>query len=215
MLPGRRAGGQGDKGRPRHDKLRVTGPEVWNTVSIKLVPLACIGLLVVSGLVVPLAFRPVAGGGARLESTRLSEPFLLTPFSATALDGADVSSASWAGRVVVVNFWATWCAPCRREIPALADLQARYGDRVLVLGVLQDSVSDDLARQFAAGVRVNYPIVRATWEIERAFPAVAALPMTFLIDAERRVVAVHAGEIDPAIFEAQLVEALRAVRPVG
>ena len=136
------------------------------------------------------------------------EPYPVEPFSATDIDGRDVSSATWAGQVVVVNVWATWCAPCRREIPALAKLQDAYRGRVLILGVLDDNVTDDFARQFGRTVGINYPIVRTSFEIERRFPLVAALPMTFIVDRRGRVVTMHAGEIDPLRVEQEIRHAL-------
>jgi cytochrome c biogenesis protein CcmG/thiol:disulfide interchange protein DsbE len=131
-------------------------------------------------------------------------PYPVEPFQATAIDGRDVSTSTWAGKVVVVNFWATWCAPCRREIPALAAMQRAHGDRLLVLGILDDNVTDDFARQFAAATGLTYPIVRTSWEIERRFPLIAALPMTFVVDRSGRIVSMHAGEIDPAQLEREI-----------
>lgn len=142
-------------------------------------------------------------------ATLLPVPVPLEPFSAKDLDGRDVSTSTWRGKVVIVNFWATWCAPCRREIPALAALQDKYRDRLLIIGVLQDNVTADFARKFGDSVRMNYPIVPTTWEIERSFPMVLALPMTFIIDQAGRVVAAHAGEIDPAEVGRQVEATLK------
>jgi thiol-disulfide isomerase/thioredoxin len=129
------------------------------------------------------------------------EPFPIEPFAATDLDGREVGTSTWAGRAVVVNFWATWCAPCRREIPALSALQDAYAGRVLVLGVLDDNVPDEFARAFARTVRLTYPIVRTSFELERRFPPIAVLPMTFIIDPQGRLVRTYAGELDPARLE--------------
>ena len=136
------------------------------------------------------------------------EPYSVEPFSAADIDGRDVSSVTWAGKVVVVNVWATWCAPCRREIPALAKLQDAYRGRVLILGVLDDSVTDEFARAFGRSVGINYPIVRTSFEIERRFPMVAALPMTFMVDRQGRVTTMYAGEIDPARVDQDIRQAL-------
>jgi len=141
---------------------------------------------------------------AREASSRLATPFPLEPVTAFDLDGRDVSSATWKGKVVIVNVWATWCAPCRREMPALAALQEKYRDRVLVIGVLDDNVSDSFAREFGKAVKLNYPIVRSTPEIEHRFPTVLALPMTFLVDKAGRLVAMYAGEIDIATLEREV-----------
>ncbi len=135
---------------------------------------------------------------------RLESPYPVEPFSAVDLDGRDVSVSTWNGRVVVVNVWATWCAPCRREIPALAALQDKYRGGVLVIGLLQDNVTSDFAREFGKSVRINYPVVRSTFDIERRLPPILALPMTFIVDAAGRLVTMYAGEIDPAQVEREL-----------
>jgi thiol-disulfide isomerase/thioredoxin len=147
--------------------------------------------------------RLATARGTAAESTSAAsfEPIALEPFAVTDLDGRHVGTSTWAGRVVIVNFWATWCAPCRREIPALSALQDAYADRVLVLGVLHDNVTDDFARAFAGTVRLTYPIVRTSFELERRFPYIGVLPMTFVIDPQGRLVRMYAGEIDPAGVE--------------
>ena len=79
--------------------------------------------------------RPPTNAPLPSASAWLSTPYALEHFSVNDLDGRPVQSESWRGRVAVVNFWATWCLPCRREIPALIDLQRRYQNRVVVVGV--------------------------------------------------------------------------------
>jgi predicted alpha/beta superfamily hydrolase len=139
---------------------------------------------------------------------RLATPFSLEAFRATDLEGVDRSVATWQGRVVIVNVWATWCPPCRREIPALAALQAKYPRTVLVLGLLQDNVTDDMARTFGRATGMTYPIVRSSFEIESKLPAILALPMTFVVDRTGQLVAMFAGEIDAAAVEAEIVRLL-------
>ena len=146
------------------------------------------------------AARPPVTGELRF----LAAPFTLPPFSAADLDGQDVSSSSWRGKVAVVNFWGTWCLPCRREIPALVSLQERFRPEVVVIGVLDDGASDGFVRAFSASLRVNYPIVRTSEEIERSFSPVLVFPTTYLIDRAGRVVSVHVGEIDPDLVEREL-----------
>ena len=135
---------------------------------------------------------------------RLAKPFPIEPFTAVDLDGRDVSPATWKDRVVIVNVWATWCAPCRREMPSLVALQDKYRDRLLVLGLLQDNATDGFARDFGKAIKLNYPIVRSTSEIEIRFPTVLAMPMTFIIDKAGRLVAMYAGEIDMATLEREV-----------
>jgi thiol-disulfide isomerase/thioredoxin len=142
-------------------------------------------------------------------ANRLDPPFPVQPFAAVDIDGHNQSPETWGDRVVIVNAWATWCGPCRREIPALAALQKKYAGRLLVIGLLQDQISTDGARAFATGMGMNYPIVRSTYEIEQRWPQVLALPMTFVVDRSRRLVTMYAGEIDPAEVERDVVSLLR------
>lgn len=131
--------------------------------------------------------------GERVTVELLKEPTSVEPFTLTDLDGKTVSSTDLKGKVVLVNFWATWCGPCRAEIPDLVALQAKYRDRVVVIGVSEDEGPIDKVREFAAQYKVNYPIVMTTPAIEEQFPGVAALPTTFFLDTEGRIAQRHIG----------------------
>jgi thiol-disulfide isomerase/thioredoxin len=131
--------------------------------------------------------------GERVTVELLKEPTAIDPFSLTDLDGKTISSNDWKGKVVLVNFWATWCGPCRAEIPDLVALQTKYRDRLVVIGVSEDEGSVDKVRDFASQYKVNYPIVMTTLEIEERFPGVAALPTTFFLDTDGRIVQRHIG----------------------
>ena len=117
------------------------------------------------------------------------------------LDGRTISTKEWKGKVTLVNFWATWCAPCRAEIPALIALQDRYREHLQIIGVSFDEGSVDDVRQFVREQKINYPIVMSTRELEKGFPGVFALPTTFVLDKEVRTVQKHIGLISPAVYE--------------
>ena len=133
----------------------------------------------------------------------LSTPTPVAPFTARDLDGKTISSDSLRGKVVIVNFWATWCAPCRAEIPDLVALQDKYRDQLQVIGISQDETGPDVVRQFAAEHRMNYPTVMSTPELEKIFSGIYALPTSFIIDREMQVVAKHVGLLNPATTEAE------------
>ena len=118
-------------------------------------------------------------------------------FTAPDLEGRPVSTAALRGKVVLVNFWATWCPPCREEIPDLIALQAKYKDTLQIVGVAQDSGSIEAVRAFAADHSMNYPTVLSTPEIEKLFPGVSALPTTFVLDRDGRLAQKHVGMLDP------------------
>jgi len=147
-----------------------------------------------------------------VKSPWLASPYALDHFTVPDLDGRPVSSAAWRGQVVIVNFWATWCLPCRREIPALVALQDRYRGRLVVVGVVDDNASDETVRQFASTLGVNYAVIRASMDLNRRFPSVEALPTTVLVDPRGRVAVAYAGELQMAELERD-IQRLMATGP--
>ena len=129
------------------------------------------------------------------------DPAVVPAFTAQDLDGRPISSADWRGKVTIVNFWATWCGPCRAEIPELIALQEKYRDRLQIIGVSVDEVSPDIVKRFVANQNMNYPVVMTTPEIQRAFPGVTALPTSFVVDREVRVVQKHTGLLNAVTAE--------------
>ena len=133
--------------------------------------------------------------------TFLRERATVPPFTAPDLAGRPVSTEALRGKVVLVNFWATWCPPCREEIPDLVALQDKYPDQLQIIGISQDSAPAQVVQQFAAARGMNYPTVMSTPEIEKLFPGVYALPTTFLIDREGRLAKKHVGMLNASLIE--------------
>jgi thiol-disulfide isomerase/thioredoxin len=141
----------------------------------------------------------------------LRDPVEVEPFTVTDLDGQTFHSADWRGKVVLVNFWATWCMPCIVEIPDLIALQKQYPDQVVVVGISEDQVPVPVVREFVASRGVNYPIVMTTLELHQRFPGVQALPTTFVLDPKGRLVKKHEGLLTGREAEA-LTRALSGMR---
>jgi thiol-disulfide isomerase/thioredoxin len=130
-------------------------------------------------------------------------PATMSDFTIRDLDGRAISFASLRGKVTLVNFWATWCGPCRAEIPDLVALQQKYRDQLQILGISEDEASPETVKQFAAKFNVNYPVAMVTPELEKLFGNVSALPTTFVIDRDGRVVQKHVGMLTKSITEAE------------
>jgi thiol-disulfide isomerase/thioredoxin len=120
----------------------------------------------------------------------------LPDFTLTNLAGEPQSILSWPGEPMLINFWATWCAPCLREIPLLKQLQAERPDLQLV-GIAIDKA--DLVTKFAADMQFNYPILigqNEAWSAAAAMGVqIYALPFTVFASADGRMLGVHTGEL--------------------
>jgi thiol-disulfide isomerase/thioredoxin len=131
----------------------------------------------------------------------LRDPIDVPPFSVTDLNGRAISSADLRGKVVIVNFWATWCPPCREEIPDLIALQTKYRDQLVVLGISEDEGPIEDVRAFVAQHKVNYPVAMTTPALRKIFRGVVALPTTFIIDREGKIAQKHVGLLNAAVTE--------------
>ncbi len=120
-------------------------------------------------------------------------PAAAPALSAVDLDGHRVTSAAFRGKVVLINFWATWCPPCRAEIPELIALQEKYRDRLQIIGISEDEAPAEVVKKFVADHSINYPVLMMTAEIEKQFPGISALPTSFVVDRESRIVQKHVG----------------------
>ena len=134
----------------------------------------------------------------------IRDPDAAPEFAVKGMDGNAVSLAAARGKVVLLNFWATWCGPCRMEVPDLVELQKKYQDRLQVIGLVVDDADEDAVRKFAKRYGINYPVAMATDEMRFQFGGVPALPTSFIIDARGRVVQKHIGLRDPELYEMEV-----------
>ena len=123
----------------------------------------------------------------------VKNPEMAPPLQAQDILGKPVNKDNWGGKVVLVNFWATWCPPCREEIPELLQLKKEYKDRLEIVGISEDDDPPASVLKFARQKGMMYPIVMATPELIEAYGGVPALPTSFLIDTQGRVVQKHSG----------------------
>jgi len=125
-------------------------------------------------------------------------------FKLEAIDGQPLSLATARGKVVLLNFWATWCGPCRAEIPDLVALQQKYKDQLQIIGLTVDDDDAATIKQVVAEEHINYPVAMASPEVRQQYGGIAALPTSFVVDAQGRVVQKHEGLRDPALYETEI-----------
>lgn len=149
----------------------------------------------------PLNKQPVKAAGSHLAAP---------DFSLTDLTGGKLNLADYKGKVVMVDFWATWCGPCRIEIPEFVDLQNRYRSQGFsVIGISVDDSADPV-RDFYHQFKMNYPVALGDNKLQELYGVNFGLPTTLLIGRDGRIYAKHVGATDISVFEGEIKELLAA-----
>jgi len=134
----------------------------------------------------------------------VKNPDAAPAFQLNDLEGKPLSLDEARGKIVLLNFWATWCGPCRAEIPDLVDLQKRYADKLEIIALATDEDDADEVRRFVLKSGINYRVAMISDEVRLAYGGIAALPTSFVIDTQGRVVQKHVGLNDPTIYELEV-----------
>ncbi|MBZ5687040.1 MAG: TlpA family protein disulfide reductase [Acidobacteriia bacterium] len=147
--------------------------------------------------------------GTRTDSLVAKQHRPAPDFTLPLIDGGQLRLSSYRGKVVLLDFWATWCVPCRDETPHFVELQQKYGGQGLqIVGVSMDD-SPDPVRTFYQQFHMNYPVVMGTADVGGAYGGVLGLPIAFLIDREGRIYAKHIGATDAAVFDKDITTLLQ------
>lgn len=153
------------------------------------------------GAIVYFSSSPVAvasGEGAEAPAWTLND-----------VDGNPVSSVDFKGKVVVVDFWATWCPPCREEIPGYIEMQKKYGARGLVIvGISLDAKGPAVVKAFMEKYGINYTVVMGDGKVDGDFGGVEAIPTTFVIGRDGRIAFSKVGYQATEEFEKRLLPLL-------
>ncbi len=128
-------------------------------------------------------------------------------FTLSSVNGEDVSLSDYKGKVVIVDFWATWCPPCRKGIPDLISLQNEYKDKVAVIGISLDRDNTKASvPSFTDKMGINYPVVYFNDKVINDFGGVNAIPTTFIIDQDGNIVKKIVGLYPKSEYENKIKE---------
>lgn len=131
-------------------------------------------------------------------------------FELTDAHGRKVKLSDYKGKVVLLNFWATWCGPCKLEIPWFVDFEKRFKDQgFAVLGVSMDEDGWDVVKPYIEAKQVNYRVMVGTDTVAQMYGGVEALPTTFMIDREGKIASTHIGLVMKRDYEDEIAELLR------
>lgn len=169
-----------------------------------------LGAALAIGLVVGLYFvnrywiAPVTHHGAKSGG-----PHPVAPnFSLTDLSGQKLELANYKGKVVLLDFWATWCGPCRVEIPGFVELQSKYRDKgFVVIGISMDDGPEPV-RDFYRAYKMNYPVALGDDRLGGLYGGILGLPTSFVIGRDGRIYAKHVGATEVGLFEDEIKELL-------
>ena len=153
--------------------------------------------------------KVTASAGSKQEEVHNLIRFVKNPDQAPALgindlDGKPISLDEFKGKIVLLNFWATWCGPCRAEIPDLIELQNKYKDQFAIVALATDEDDPVLVKKFSQKAGINYRVGMSSDELRVKYGGIPALPTSFVIDTQGRVVQKHVGLNDPSIYELEV-----------
>lgn len=124
-------------------------------------------------------------------------------------DGKLLKLADYKGKVVLVNFWATWCGPCKIEIPWFVEFEQNYRDKgFAVLGIAMDEEGWDMVKPYAAKAKINYRLAIGDEITAQKYGGVESLPTTYLIDKQGRIAGIHVGLVSKKDYEHDIEQLL-------
>lgn len=134
-------------------------------------------------------------------------------FSLKDADGRTVSLADYKGKVVLLNFWATWCGPCKIEIPWFIDFEQKYKDRgFAVIGISTDEEGWEVVKPYIQKNKINYRILLGDEPTAQLYGGLESLPTTFMIDASGKIASTHVGLVSKSDYEDEIIALLDSAK---
>lgn len=188
-----------EKGKRGVEKKSMS-PFTWIITAFAVI---IVGILIINKLNEPAPSAMVQHSAAESGSAGSSTA---PNFTLPSVSGGSKSLADYRGKVVMLNFWATWCGPCKREIPDFIEMQADFRDEGFeIVGVSLDQPGEESAvAQFVRQNRINYDVLYGNGEIAQAYGGVRSIPTTFLLDREGNIVSSKVGLQSKAAWEAEI-----------
>jgi peroxiredoxin len=165
-----------------------------------------VGALVVGALAITYTFAPTSG---QLDLIPVEQRVAATDFKLIDSDGKEVQLSQYKDKVVLLNFWATWCGPCEVEIPWFKEFEQTYKDRgFAVLGVSSDEEGWAAVRPYMKALSMNYRVLLDDGKMPSPYKEIEALPTTYLVDRQGRIAVGHTGLVGKNVYEAGVEQLL-------
>ncbi len=140
------------------------------------------------------------------ENTSAEESSVAPDFALPTLDGKTVKLSDFKGKVVIVDFWATWCPPCRKGIPDLIALQ-KENKNLQIIGISVDQNPDEVIPGFVKEYGINYPVVIADEKVIMSYGGIRNIPTSFVISSDGKIVSKYVGLVEKSVLEADIKKA--------
>lgn len=192
----------------------VSRRKTWIGMGAVLVALVLLMMIPEPGTVDPNAPPPAADGNSNLPPTEADDHVAVgtdapLQFTLKDMNGVDVKLASFKGKVILVNFWATWCGPCRVEIPYLVELQNEYKDDLVILGISVDDPAEKM-KPYATSMQINYPLLVGLGrdDVQDAYGPLWGIPVSVFVGRDGKIAKKHSGIASKEQIEREIKAAL-------
>lgn len=146
---------------------------------------------------------------ASLNQDKSNGKDLAPDFLLQSTKGKEIKLSDFRGKIVILDFWATWCAPCRKGIPDLIDIQKKYRNKVVVIGISLDTFTKPDVIPFMKYFGINYPVVYGNSEVVIAYGNIEVIPTAFIIDQSGKIVDKHIGLVNKSVYINKIDELLK------